>query len=135
MGADMMLCCVPACELTPERIVQIEQFVRGIPADDTDLQELMEQLGYDDGPAAKEGLLQAGLSSQDENREIVTLHIPDCPYLVRAAGGLSWGDPPSEGYTALEHIERCPLLWQLLEEFAREDALATQARSSKSRQD
>lgn len=134
MGADMTLHCAPACDLAPKRVKRIKQVVRAIPDDDVDLCELMESLGYDDPAEAKRQIVKCGLESQGEDREVTNLHIPGCPYPVRVAGGLSWGDPPSEAYTVLEHIERCPQLWQLLEEFAREDALASQASPSTNRQ-
>ncbi len=121
MGADMTLHCVPACELTPRRIANIEQLFQSIPEDDVDLCELMDQLGYETVAQARRCLLRECLDGQAEHRQIVTLHIPGCSYLLRAAGGLSWGDPPSEGYTTLEHVERCPQLRALLEQFARED--------------
>jgi hypothetical protein len=121
MGADMTLHCVPACELTPRRIANIEQLIQSIPGDDVDLCELMDQLGYKTVEQAKRCLLRECLNGQSEHRQIVTLHIPGCSYLLRAAGGLSWGDPPNEGYTTLEHVERCPQLRVLMEQFARED--------------
>jgi hypothetical protein len=126
MGADMTLHCAPACDLTPQRIKRIKQVVRAIPEDDEDLRELMALMQYDKSAEAKRRLVKYGLESQYEDREITNLYIPGCPYLVRVAGGLSWGDPPSEAYTVLEHVQRCPQLWQVLEEFAREDVLAAE---------
>ena len=125
MGADMTLCCAPAFRLTPERQQRIDDIVRGIPEEGDDLKELMEQLGYESATDARQGILRACRTAQDEHREIVTLNLPGCAYHVRAAGGLSWGDPPSEGCAALRHLELCPPLWQLLEKFARQDALIT----------
>ena len=65
----------------------------------------MQSLGYEDPAEAKRQIVKNGLESQSEDRETTNLHIPGCPYLVRVAGGLSWGDPPSEAYTVLEHVE------------------------------
>lgn len=124
MGADMTAACAPACDLTANRTKRIKQVIRSIRKDDEDLRDLMESLGYDDAEHAKKCLLQMCQASQREDRQITTLHLPGCPYPVRVAGGLSWGDPPSESYTVLEHVARCPQLWQVLEEFAREDGLA-----------
>lgn len=121
MGADMTLHCIPACKLTSRRIASIERLIESIPSDDADLCELIDQLGYETAAQAKQSLLQECLDGQGQHRQIVTLHIPGCPYLLRAAGGLSWGAPPSEGFTTLEHVERGPQLRMLLEEFARED--------------
>ena len=136
MGADMTLHCAPACDLSPKRIKRIKQVVRAIPDDDVDLHELMDLMGYDDPTQAKRFILKNGIESQYEDCQISTLNLPGCPYDVRVAGGLSWGDPPSEAYTVLEHVERCPQLWQVLEEFAREDALAmTMASSDRPDQD
>src|SRR2546426_12531680 len=118
MGADMVLCCAPACKLTPERLKQIEQVVLAIPGDDPDLIELMERLGYEDAVKAREGILCECRISQEEHREIATLHLPGCSYQVRAAGGLTWGDPPSDGYVTLEHVSLCPQLWELVQDFA-----------------
>ena len=132
MGADMTLQCAPACDLTPQHVKRIKQVVRDIPVGDVDLRELMESLGYDNPAEAKRQIVKNGRESQSEDREITNIHIPGCPYVVRVAGGLSWGDPPSEAYTVLEHVQRCPQLWQVLEEFAREDMRAPeQGRSNK----
>ena len=128
MGADMTLACAPACDLTPRRVKHIEQVVQAIPDADEDLCELMESLGYDDPAHAKRQILRCGLESQEEGREVTTLHIPGCPYPVQVSGGLSWGDPPTESYTVLEHVARCPQLWQVLEEFARADVAAAALR-------
>lgn len=133
MGADMTVACAPACDLTAKRTKRIKQVVRAIRDDDEDLCELMDALGYDDAANAKKCLLQMCQESQHEDRQITTLHLPGCPYPVRVAGGLSWGDPPSEAYTVLEHVARCPQLWQVLEEFAREDAVALIAASPSDR--
>jgi hypothetical protein len=131
MGADMTPACAPACDLTPQRTKRIKQVVRAISNDDEDVCVLMEQLNYDRPADAKRRIIQCGLESQQDDRQITTLHIPGCPYPVRVAGGLSWGDPPSEAYTVLEHVARCPQLWEVLEEFAREDTVAANASSSR----
>ena len=128
MGADMTLASAPACELTPQRVKQIQQVVQAIPDADEDFRELMEALGYDDPAQAKSQVMQCGMESQEEGREITTLHFPGCPYPVHISGGPSWGDPPTESYTVLEHVARCPQLWQVLEEFARADAAAAALR-------
>jgi len=129
MGADMTLCCAPACDLTLERLQRLEQVIRAIPDDDPDLRELMEALGYNEAECAKECVLEKCKESQYESRDIITLHLPGCPYPVQVSGGLSWGDVPTESYAVLEHVERCPQAWQVMEEFAREDFQA--ARSPK----
>jgi hypothetical protein len=124
MGADMTLACAPACNLTPQRVRHVEQVVRAIPDADEDLRELMEALSYDDAAQAKRQIIQCSLESQEEGREVTTLHVQGYPYPLQVSGGLSWGDPPTELYTVLEHVARCPQLWQVLEEFARADAVA-----------
>lgn len=134
MGADMTLHCVPACETTPQRIANIEHVIRSIPDDDVDLRDLIDQLDYETAAQAKSCLLRECLDGQAEHRQIVTLHIPGCPYLVRAAGGLSWGDSPSEGYTTLEHVERSPQLRALLEQFACDDFQKLRAEAAASLQ-
>ena len=122
----MTLYCAPACDLTPERIQRIEQVIEAIPEDDEDLRQLMEALQYDEAEYAKDCILEHCLDSQSDDREVATISLPGCPYRVRVAGGLSWGDPPSAACTVLEHVERCPQIWQLLEEYAREDAAASE---------
>ncbi len=115
MGADMTLACAPACDLMPQRVKQIQQVVQAIPETDEDFRELMESLGYDDPAQAKNQIMRCSVESQEEGREVTTLHLPGCPYPVHVSGGLSWGDPPTESYTVLEHVARCPQLWQVLE--------------------
>jgi ribulose-5-phosphate 4-epimerase/fuculose-1-phosphate aldolase len=124
MGADMTLYCAPACDLTPPRIERLALVIRSIPDEDPNLTELMESLGYDDPEYAKACILEKCQASQYESRDVITIGIPGCPYLIRASGGLSWGDDPTEAFAILEHVERCPQAWQVLEEFAREDLLA-----------
>ena len=127
MGADMTLYCAPACDLTPPRIEQIKEVIRAIPDDDEGLCELMDDLGYRDAEHTRQCIIDRCQASQSEDREIVTLTLPGCPYQVRAAGGLTWGDPPSAAYTVLMHVEHCPQAWQILEQFAREDLNAASA--------
>lgn len=127
MGADMILCCVPACDLTPPRIERIEQLLQAIPEDDEDLHHLMEMLGYEEADLAKQRVLENCVDSQQPSRQITTNGLPGLPYRIRFTGGLSWGDVPTEAFTVLEHVERCPQAWQILEEFAREDFSAERA--------
>jgi hypothetical protein len=129
MGADMILYCAPACDLTPEPIQRLEQVIWAIPYDDPDLRELMQALGYNDAECAKECIIERCQEGQYESRDTTNVRIPGCPYQIRVTGGLSWGEPPTEACGILEHVERCPPAWQILEEFAKEDFAA--ARESK----
>jgi hypothetical protein len=90
----------------------------------------MQALGYDDAEYAKECIIERCQESQYESRDITNLSIPGCLYQIRVTGGLSWGDQPTEACSVLEHVERCPQAWQILEEFAREDAAAVKAPQS-----
>lgn len=123
----MTLCCVPACELTPPRIQRIEQLLQAIPEDDDQFKNLMDMLGYEEAERAKQGVLANCIESQRRNRQITTISLPGLPYRVHVTGGLSWGDVPTEAFTILEHVEWCPPVWAILEEFAREDYSAEQA--------
>lgn len=127
MGADLSLQCAPACDLTPPRIERLARVIRAIPDDDPDLGELLEALGYDDPGWAKACILAKCQEAQCDSRDVATLFIPGCPYEIRISGGMSWGDAPTAGFTILEHVERCPQAWQILEEFAREDFLANRS--------
>jgi hypothetical protein len=127
MGADMVLYYAPSCDLTPERIGRLEQVIRAIPEDDSELHQLMESLGYEDAEAAKDRIIEQCQESQYESREITDIVIPGCPYKLRVTGGMSYGDQPTEACSVLEHVEHCPQAWEILERFAREDFAAANA--------
>jgi hypothetical protein len=123
MGADFMWAAAPSCKLTDDRRLQLESCVQQI--DEAQLKEVAEMtcaFQDEDVLACRQELYSIAVRVAElDNRETSILCLPGVDYTVVLTGGMSWGDTPTDCYEDISLIGWFDDLWNLLEQFSRED--------------
>ena len=125
MGCDLILYILPACEMNDEREKELYAIIDGTPQEDRP-----EYFAYD---SQEEGVthLKDILASYNEyygRRDVVCCMRlgGKCEWLF--AGGMSWGESPSEAADDFSMIEDWPGIYAKLEEYACTDAAEKRVR-------
>jgi hypothetical protein len=118
MGADFTYAIIPLCKLTPERREEATNLIAN--------GQLREGCCDSDDPEdVKDERDRVQVALDDylsflDSRDTCVLQLKGTPkYLI--TGGMSWGDSPTDTYDAFLSLENIEGLWDLLEQWARED--------------
>ena len=139
MGADMLLRALPAAKVDQPRTEQLEAAIDGL--DDDELCVIADSMSWmdedeDNGRPAFSGVrdrlkdhltVVAECGNGVPYRGYSTLYLPGWPYEVMFTGGLSWGDAPTDLCDDFQAIACSTTLWQMLEDYARCDAVKAAA--------
>ena len=126
MGADLCLTYLPACQMTPAR----QRHLRGL-IEDLDHEELQDAWDYSTGePATKEefpvvrealNAAMAVLVSARERRDVVYWSSSDLAQPLLVTGGITWGDAPTEAFSAFELLGAVDRIYNQLKSWGQQD--------------
>jgi len=135
MGADLLLCSIPAFELTEERKASFIAAVReDLLCRNDAMDYLLDCYGDVDADDTDEmkadkcvELFDAAISQVDENcRDVATIRFEGMDHSVLVTGGMSWGDAPTESFNEVSVVcEVGDEPYRLMLKWAKEDFATT----------
>ena len=111
MGADLILAAVPYCAATKERVKQFREVLQEI-SDEEIVQaahssQWSDYVVSDAARMIREEIVQT-FESGDVDRQCVAICFQGMNYDMLIAGGMSWGEEPSDGYRDVEALSEVP---------------------------
>ena len=116
MGADFLLYSLPACEISPDRSVELKEIIRNL--DDTDYAEIADFFG--ENGEVEEALLSSvdELVTIAQSREVSSGMSFGLDYTLMFTGGLSWGDHPTEAAETFDRLSMVGMIYDKLLEWS-----------------
>lgn len=126
MGTDFRLSCMPAATITDDRRRQLHEIVDQMEEEKYPeiVWDMMEYEDFDDPREILHKHVDL-LPDPNSQRDIVSFGLPHMPYHMTSMGGLSSGNAPTDVYETFVVFEDCDVIFDQLEKWATEDAVAS----------